>query len=573
MAYATFYLNGTSLSNATSVFTDSALTTLAADGYYSDGAVSRRQVNGVLEDVANCPSCNPPCIFSLSLFYTEPTGSQPRDIEFNDTGSKVFIVSDGSDRIEEYPLSSNYNLSTIGTMTASFTISEDATPTSVSFNASGTRMFVLGDTNNTVYEYTLSAGFDLTSPPVYTTESYSVASELGTDVSGLDFNPTGMQFYVTDSVVSKVGAWSLSVAFDLSSTVTFLGSTSIEASPSDLKWDSSGDNILFAHSNGFISKYEASTSYDIDTLILSGDKIDISYVDTTPSGITLNSSGNRLYITGDENDSIYEFSLDCDGVCLGYQFDTSYSTTEVPITPSSSSGVQFNGDGTNIIVSGRNGLLYEYSLSTPYDIGSTVAFVRSLNLSPRNTLLLGFSWNNDGTKLFTVDTQPTDEVNEYTVSAPYDIGSVVSFAGSYSVVTQTLGPSGICFNPTGTIMLISEFDSNRILEYTLSTGFDLTSTVSFSNEYSVSSEGSPYDVIFNNNGTLMFVLIVTTPPRVITYSLSTPYDISSTVEKICEIYLTDQVGSAFPGGICFSPDFITLEVSADDGKIYQYETT
>lgn len=60
---STYYLNAPSLGSATAVFSNSTLTTLAADGFYSDSVISRQQVSGVLlpqqvctavpEDVAN----------------------------------------------------------------------------------------------------------------------------------------------------------------------------------------------------------------------------------------------------------------------------------------------------------------------------------------------------------------------------------------------------------------------------------------------------------------------------------------------------------------------------------------
>lgn len=65
--FGTFYLNGNNLLNATSVFTDAALTTLAADNYYSDGTNVRRQVGGTLQAVEQCPSCNIPCGGGLSF--------------------------------------------------------------------------------------------------------------------------------------------------------------------------------------------------------------------------------------------------------------------------------------------------------------------------------------------------------------------------------------------------------------------------------------------------------------------------------------------------------------------------
>jgi len=53
---STYYINAPSLSSATSVFSNATLTTLAADGFYSDGLVSRQQLSGVLLPEQNCAS-------------------------------------------------------------------------------------------------------------------------------------------------------------------------------------------------------------------------------------------------------------------------------------------------------------------------------------------------------------------------------------------------------------------------------------------------------------------------------------------------------------------------------------
>jgi hypothetical protein len=62
MALATHYLNGTTLSNSTTVFDNAALTIVSADGFYADGSgISREQVSGILGPVQNCPECLTPC--------------------------------------------------------------------------------------------------------------------------------------------------------------------------------------------------------------------------------------------------------------------------------------------------------------------------------------------------------------------------------------------------------------------------------------------------------------------------------------------------------------------------------
>ncbi len=54
---ATYYLNAANLSTATTVYLDAALTNVAPDGFYRDGAVVRQQSTGVLLAVQECPSC------------------------------------------------------------------------------------------------------------------------------------------------------------------------------------------------------------------------------------------------------------------------------------------------------------------------------------------------------------------------------------------------------------------------------------------------------------------------------------------------------------------------------------
>lgn len=50
----TYYLNGPSLASSTAVYDDANLTTCAADGWYSDGLISRQQLDCTLLDEISC---------------------------------------------------------------------------------------------------------------------------------------------------------------------------------------------------------------------------------------------------------------------------------------------------------------------------------------------------------------------------------------------------------------------------------------------------------------------------------------------------------------------------------------
>ena len=56
-SFGTYYLDTLNFANATSVYTDAALTTCAPDGFYQIGGVSRQQVNCSLLPSEACPSC------------------------------------------------------------------------------------------------------------------------------------------------------------------------------------------------------------------------------------------------------------------------------------------------------------------------------------------------------------------------------------------------------------------------------------------------------------------------------------------------------------------------------------
>lgn len=83
------YLNAPSLSEATAIYYDAALTVCAPDGYYSDGTVVRYLSGCVLQFVENCPSCGLACdgplvvngdvgdgLFLINAF----TGDTPTDV-------------------------------------------------------------------------------------------------------------------------------------------------------------------------------------------------------------------------------------------------------------------------------------------------------------------------------------------------------------------------------------------------------------------------------------------------------------------------------------------------------------
>lgn len=60
MAVNNYYINAATFANATTVFTDTALTSAADDGFYSDGVISREQKAALLGAAQTCINCANP---------------------------------------------------------------------------------------------------------------------------------------------------------------------------------------------------------------------------------------------------------------------------------------------------------------------------------------------------------------------------------------------------------------------------------------------------------------------------------------------------------------------------------
>ncbi len=89
---ATFYLDGTDLTNSTAVYTDEGLTTLAPDQFYSDeSGIVREQVNGLLLPSTLCPTCAFPCA-NLPDFPSGVAGRFPFSINVGGTVSDTGMI-------------------------------------------------------------------------------------------------------------------------------------------------------------------------------------------------------------------------------------------------------------------------------------------------------------------------------------------------------------------------------------------------------------------------------------------------------------------------------------------------
>ena len=230
-------------------------------------------------------------------------------------------------------------------------------PMAIAFNPSGTKMFVVGMSQNKIFEFDLTTGFDVSTATKNSNECSFIG--LGDDVVDIDFNSDGTKLFLVDQHQGgndeTIEEFDLSTAYDVSSCThveehfkgDFVGSVGIE-------FDSSGTKLFIYHTAGTdsIKQYSLSSPYNLSNPTLqkqstgTSDK-NFQTIESQPSGFTFSSDGSKMFITGKNKDKVQEFNLstpfDLSSVSRTNGYDISGQIDAV-------GGVSFSADGLKMFV-------------------------------------------------------------------------------------------------------------------------------------------------------------------------------------------------------------------------------
>jgi len=285
-----------------------------------------------------------------------------------------YLLSNGT----ETEGSVGYNIAGTSYDNKSFSVAtQETVPLGLAFNSDGTAFYVVGYNGDAVFRYDLSTAYDISTASYSNT--ISVAAQ-ATDCSGIMFNPAGTKMYITNNgTPSAVFQYSLSTAFDLTTatydSVSFDFSTQ-DGSVFNPTFNSDGTKLYVAGNTGdSIYQYSLSTAYDISTMSYDSVSLSVASVDTIPVGVLFNSTGSVMYLLGGANNSMFEYSL-----------TTPYDISTATYTPTSFSfttvdtqvrGFIFKPDGLKLYAVGiTNDTIYQYS---------TALYTQTLDLSTGTT--------------------------------------------------------------------------------------------------------------------------------------------------------------------------------------------
>ena len=494
-------------------------------------------------------------------------------IVFNNDGTKLFVLG-FSGSVGYYSLSTAYDISTAAYVNSFFVGAQEIYPMGLRFNADGTKLYIIGYNSDTIYQYTLSTAYDITTAS-YDSVSFSVASQ-DTNPYGLSFNSDGTKLYVLGNGTDAVYQYTLSTAYDISTTSYDSVSFSVSSQDTNVRslfFNSDGTKLyVLGSGNDSVYQYTLSTAYDLSTASYDSVSFNISGQTGSPTSGIFNDDGTKFYLSGSVTavSFIFQYTLS-----TAYDMSTaSYDSVSTATMTSSNMGVEnFTvSAGYTKLHTVRSNSAYYFTLSTASDL-TTTTLVSSFAFSAQASNIKGILFNSDGTKCYVLDSSTVDSVYQYSLSTAYDVSTASYDSVSLNVTAQADYPSDMRFNGDGTKLYVMSLAV--IYVYSLSTAYDLSTASYTSVSFSMAAQsGTMQSFTFSADGTRLFGVTYTGTNTIYQYSLSTAYDLSTAVyASISYSALADTVKLGATNGLQFVDNGARLYLGSSSYRtIYSYST-
>jgi len=325
---------------------------------------------------------------------------------------------------------------------------DDRTTWSVANASDGVRPIVRD--NAGTWQYNSDAGslsgYSLSSI-VYDSVSTSIASQVAAPFS-IDVSSDGLNFYVLANN-GAVFQYTLSTAWDAStasySSKSFAAYTGGSGTPNAVRFKSDGTKMyILRKTPDVITQYTLSTAWDVSTASLDATSFTTTSQESGPESFYFKSDGTKLYVVGNATDSVHQYSLS-----TAWDVSTSsYDSVSFSLSPLTGNfGITFSGDGSKFfIVDNTSDKIYEYSLSTSWDLSSASSTNVTYTTTSEETAPRDVAFKSDGTKMYLIGTTD-DSIDQYSTSS-YSYGTSTTWTNAttndeFYALQQALGATSV----------------------------------------------------------------------------------------------------------------------------------
>ena len=258
----------------------------------------------------------------------------------------------------------------------------------------------------------------------------------------------------------------------------------------------------YVQDDGTLTSPDATEAYSINGATYDSVSFDVTQ-DSTITGMCFNDDGTKMYVCGESSDKVYQYSLSS-----AYDLSTA-SYDSVSLDVSSQQGaprsVVFNNDGSALYIVGTSAAaVHQYTLSTEYDLSTGSYASKTVSVSTQELYPCGVIFNNDGASMYVVGSQ-NETVYQYTLSTPFDVSTASYASKSLDGSSEQSSSTGLAFNSDGTKIFIIGETPTKIFQYTLSSAYDMSTGSYDSVSYTYSEGTVPRDIVWGNSGNKFYI--------------------------------------------------------------------
>ena len=154
--------------------------------------------------------------------------------------------------------------------------------------------------------------------------------------------------------------------------------------------------------------------------------------------------------------------------------------------------VRVSQDGTKVYVNDPTDVIFQYNLTTPWDLSTGSYASKSFSLSSQGSDFQAFELSLDGTKLYALNTPVAGNwaIYQYTLSTAWDISTASYDSVTFSPASNPAGRYAwhLDISNSGRSLVVTQYVSPAaIYQYTLSTPYDISTATYTGNNIELSS--------------------------------------------------------------------------------------
>jgi len=244
-------------------------------------------------------------------------------------------------------------------------------------------------------------------------------------------------------------------------------------------------------------------AWDITNAVYDNKSISLSSQLSDAQDATFNSDGTKLYTVSFSNTTVYQYSLS-----TAWDVSTATYDNKSLSVVASPTAILIGDNDTKLFSLGSGNSVSQYNLSVASDI-STATFITTKASGGSATSVEGFSIVNGGTQMYVASRSPFIGVHQYTLGTAWDISTVTPTGTSLNVsatVSNFLFGMQISFDGTR-LWVIDGNGAGKIYQYDLGTAYDITTGI-YNNIFlntTTQTGGTITDMHIGNNGNTLFV--------------------------------------------------------------------